>query len=614
MKKIDLLKKIEEAKIKQKAGNFLEANQIFQELLKSNNDSFDLLYSFGLFCRDLKNFNLAKRIFLNLINKFPSSINSYILLAEILKIENKFKDAERVLQKAVKINPNHGDLLYNFSLLYFALRNFDYATVYIDKAIKLSINNDIYKILKSEIYINKFKIDEALNILEDLNNINRIKKDRNKEIRINILLADAYLKKRKYEEAEIILLKLIKKYQRLEIAYLNLSILYNDKNQLSKSIQILKKGINLSPNFTPFYKNLASFYRNSGQLKLAIETNLFIISKNKFDFNSFYELSGIYDFKNHKNELNFLLNTKLENLNPNSKIYAAFAISNLFHKQGKFKESAKYLKIANDESMKYKKSDLSMKIKHTEFYRSLKIKNSNNKNLKNSSDYIFIVGMPRSGSTLLENILSLNPEVTDMGEVNFLEESIKESKDFEDVYDSYQKKVINQFPSSIVYTDKNLFNYMYCAVISNFFPKAKIINCIRNPLDNILSIYKANFLKQSFSFSLTDISNLYVHYFETMEEYKIKYGENIYDYYYEDLIKNPNDVIPGIINWLDWDWDEKYLSPHQNKRNVYTASSAQIRKKFYSSSIGIWKEYKELLEPAIEIIKTNKILGEKVEQ
>ncbi len=613
MKKIDLLKKIEEAKIRQKAGNHLEANQIFQLLLKSNNDSFDLLYAYGLFCKDLKNFNLAKRVFLNLIYKFPSSINSYILLAEILKFENKFKEAEGVLLKALKIDPNHGDLLYNFSLLFFALRNFDNALVYIDKAIKLSTNNDIYKLLKSEICINKFNIDEAIHILEDLNN-NRIKKDNNKEIRINILLSDAFLKKRKYEKAEIILLKLIKKYQGLELAYLNLSILYNHKNQLSKSIQILKKGINISPNFMPFYKNLATFYRNSGQIKLAIETNLFIISRNKFDFNSFYELSGIYDFKNHKNELNFLLDTKLEKLNPNSKIYAAFAISNLLHKEEKFKESAKYLKIANDESMNYKKSDLSLKIKHTEFYKSLIIKNSKNKYLKNSSNYVFVVGMPRSGSTLLENILSLNPEVTDMGEVNFLEESIKEAKDIEDVYDLYEKKVINQFQSSIIYTDKSLFNYMYCAIISNFFPKAKIINCIRNPLDNILSIYRANFLKQSFSFSLTDISSLYVHYFETMEEYKIKYGKNIYDYYYEDLIENPNKVIPRIINWLDWDWDEKYLSPHQNKRNVYTASSAQVRKKFYSSSIGIWKEYKELLEPAIEIIKTNKILREKISQ
>ena len=611
MEKIDLYKKIEAAKINQKAGNVLEANKIFQELLKSNRDSFDLLFAYGLFCRDLKKFNLAKRVFLTLINNFPSSISSYILLAEILRLENKFNDAERILQKAIQVDPNNGDLLYNFSLLYFASRNFDRAITYINKAIKLSTNNDTYKLLKSEIYINQYNIDEALKILEVLKK-KKVLQNNNNEVRVDILRANAYIKKRKYDEAEFILLDLIKKYRRLELAYLNLSILYRDKNQLNKSINILKKGISLSPDFMPFYTNLACFYRNSGQLRLAIETNLFIISKNKFDFNSFHELSGIYDFKNHQDELNFLLNTKIENLNPSSKIYAAFAISNLLHKQRKFKESAKYLKVGNDESLKYRKSDLSLKIKHIEFYKSIKFKDLKNKYFKNSCNYVFIVGMPRSGSTLLENILSLNPNVIDMGEVNFLEESVKETKNIENVHEIYQKKVNNQYETSSIYTDKNLFNYIYCPIIANFFPQAKIINCIRNPLDNILSIYRANFLNQTFSFSLPDIANLYIHYFETMREYKIKYGENIYDYYYEDLIDSPNKVVPKIISWLDWDWKEEYLSPHKNKRNVFTASSAQIREKFYSSSIGIWKEYEELLQPAIEIIKTNKILKAKI--
>ena len=163
-----MFKKIEVAKIAQKEGKVSEANKIFQELLKSNSDSFDLLYAYGLFCRDLRNFNLAKRVFLSLITKFPSSINPYILLAEILRQENKFKDAERVLKKAMNTDPNHGDLIYNISLLYFSIGNFDYALDFINKAIKLSINNDIYKLLKSEIYINKFNIDEALILLQDL--------------------------------------------------------------------------------------------------------------------------------------------------------------------------------------------------------------------------------------------------------------------------------------------------------------------------------------------------------------------------------------------------------------------------------------------------------------
>ena len=174
---------------------------IFQGLLKTNKESFDLLYAYGLFCREAKNFNLAKRVFQNLINKFPSSINPYILLAEILRLENKFKDAEQLLQNAMQIDPNHSDLLYNFSLLYFVSRNFDYALSFIDKAINLSKNNDIYKLLKSEIYINKYNLDEAIFILEGLKSKKSLT-DNNKVIRVDILLANAYTKKREFEKSE----------------------------------------------------------------------------------------------------------------------------------------------------------------------------------------------------------------------------------------------------------------------------------------------------------------------------------------------------------------------------------------------------------------------------
>ena len=237
MQKIALLKKIEEAKINQKAGKVSVANKTFQELLKSNGDSFDVLFAYALFCRDLKQLNLAKKVFLNLINNFPSSIRPYILLAEILRLENKFNEAEIVLQKALQAEPNHADLLYNFSLLYFTSRNFDYALTYINKAIKLSTNNDVYKLLKSEIYIDQYNMDEALKILEVLKN-KKVSKNNNNEIRINILISNAYIKKRKYDEAESILFDLIRKHRRLELAYLNLSMLYRDKNQLNKSIKI----------------------------------------------------------------------------------------------------------------------------------------------------------------------------------------------------------------------------------------------------------------------------------------------------------------------------------------------------------------------------------------
>ena len=84
------------------------------------------------------------------------------------------------------------------------------------------------------------------------------------------------------------------------------------------------------------------------------------------------------------------------------------------------------------------------------------------------------------------------------------------------------------------------------------------------------------------------------------------------EYNYEKLVKNPNKEIPKIINWLGWEWDEAYLAPHKNKRNVFTASSSQVRKKIYASSIRVWEEYEKLLTPAIEIVKSNELLKNRI--
>ena len=87
-----------------------------------------------------------------------------------------------------------------------------------------------------------------------------------------------------------------------------------------------------------------------------------------------------------------------------------------------------------------------------------------------------------------------------------------------------------------------------------------------------------------------------------MDEYKIRFQENIYDLNYDLLVKNPVEEIKLLINWLGWEWNESYLSPHLNKRAASTASNVQVRSEINSKSIGGWKNYKEMLKPAFEII------------
>ena len=94
--------------------------------------------------------------------------------------------------------------------------------------------------------------------------------------------------------------------------------------ELDKGISIIKKGISKFPNNVPLYKNLATIYKNNGLLKKAIEIHLLIIKKNEYDFNSYYELSTIYDFKDHKDNLNLLINTNINKLNISSKNICCF--------------------------------------------------------------------------------------------------------------------------------------------------------------------------------------------------------------------------------------------------------------------------------------------------
>ena len=124
-------------------------------------------------------------------------------------------------------------------------------------------------------------------------------------------------------------------------------------------------------------------------------------------------------------------------------------------------------------------------------------------------------------------------------------------------------------------------------------------------MDNILSIYRTNFLKQNFSSSLIDITNLYIYQHNLMEYYKKFYGDVIYSYKYDELVKNPSIEIPKLIEWLGWDWDDNFLNPQTNKRSVFTASSAQVRNKINKKGIGIWAKYEEILKPAIDLIEQN---------
>ena len=374
----EITKYIQIARENHKKGNIYQANEIYKKLINQKIYTYELLISYGLFCKEINNLKIAKNLFILSIKKYPSKINSYILLAEILRKENKVNDALKTLYAAKKIEKSNPDIDYNLSISYKTIKSFREAILSIDSAIKLQPKNQIYQILKADILVEFFKNEEAKKLLVNL----KLPNDSLLYFQKEILISKIFINQKKYKLAEEVLLELRKLFSKERILYLNLSDLYFKNKELEKGILILKEGIKNFPKFIPLRFNLGIMYRNLGLIELSIKTHLEILLDDQFNSNSYYELSTMYNFSNHNEQLKTLLNIEIENLSPKEKIYFCYSKSNAYHNNKDYKKSAYFLKIANDEKLKIQPSDLKRKLNTGEYFRNLKI--DQNLNLERS--------------------------------------------------------------------------------------------------------------------------------------------------------------------------------------------------------------------------------------
>ena len=388
--------------------------------------------------------------------------------------------------------------------------------------------------------------------------------------------------------------------------FLNSGEILKDLGRLDEAEIWIRRAISIKPDYVIAHNNLGNILRANNKLEEAESCYCRAITFNPDFVKAYYNLSTLTSTVENKIwEPKLFSESFLKNKSKNDQFIIFFARSNILHKRKNYKESAKYLELANQLKIFIRPSNSASLIKKSS---SLLLEtNKTNLNFKKEKKYpqsIFIVGMPRSGTTLTESIISMNSKVFALGEINALERSFKEwkkNKEKIDLVDLYLQR-INKIKSDIT-TNKWLYNYQYAGIISTQIPNSKIIHCYRNPLDNILSIYRANFPNgNEYTSSLVDCAHIYLDQKRVMNEYKKRYRENIYDLDYELLVKNPDEEIKFLIQWLGWKWDKSYLKPHLNQRSVITASDIQVRSKINSKSIGGWKNYKEMLKPVFEIL------------
>ena len=236
---------------------------------------------------------------------------------------------------------------------------------------------------------------------------------------------------------------------------------------------------------------------------------------------------------------------------------------------------------------------------------------------------VFVVGMPRSGTTLLASMLSNHPAVASAGELPTLGDLVAElpkmtaggkaypeaarhltAEAAEYLISGYEKRLRRDVDPSVPHVvDKNPLNFRHLGLIHLLFPEARIIHCRRQPLATCLSNYFQRFpLHMDFSFDLRNIGHFYKEYARLMEHWSKIPALKIIDVRYEDMILDTGQTARTLLGFLGLEWDERCVAPHTNRFPVETASQWQVRQPIYRDSLENWRHYEKHLGPLKEML------------
>ena len=297
-----------------------------------------------------------------------------------------------------------------------------------------------------------------------------------------------------------------------------------------------------------------------------------------------------------------------------------YTAAELLDRLGRYDEAFEHARLANDASRRpYDPRKYSYWVDHRiEYYTPAKLHDLPRASHRNRRP-VFIVGMPRSGTSLVEQILASHPQVYGAGELDTLSRISSSALNaggpegtrvYPDCLDAISLREANKLAGEYLsvisalnltatyVTDKMPLNFMYLGLIALLFPEAHVIHCTRNPMDTCLSCYFTNFaIGYDFSFDLGHLATFYRDYRRLMEHWRTVLNFPMLEVKYEAVVSDVEGQTRRLLEFLDLPWDERCLGFHQNARHVATASKHQVRRPIYGSSVGRWKHYEKYLAP-----------------
>lgn len=392
----------------------------------------------------------------------------------------------------------------------------------------------------------------------------------------------------------------------------NMAVIQGELRRDAAAKLLLQRALAINPTYPPALFNLALHFEEHGQQAEAIELFRRILEIDPNWHNALVRLAYAQTVRDAEGEVVRRLRRALRrsNLEPLVRESLHFALGKALDDCGRYDEAFEQYVLGNAASRprlaRYDHAIVEQGVDRVieAFGPELIAKAT----AVSEAPLVFVTGMFRSGSTLIEQVLAAHPAVTAGGEIEyFMRYPLSlDPADWPPIAQGYVDYLQRTFPGAGIVTNKRPDAYAYLGMLKAVFPNARFVNTVRDPRDTALSIFFQQFDgRMGYAADLADIAHFRRQYRRLMGHWCGLFGDAIFDADYDAFVRDPRAETERLLGFLGLPWHEGCLEFHRNENRVRTASVTQVREPLYARSSGRWRTYERQLAPYLPALEAD---------
>jgi len=593
--------------------------QCGQSAAELDPDSATIWSNLGIAYYDAKQYSQAEECHKRALAINPKQSCSLNNMGSICKINGKTTEAIEFYQAAIAASPQFAESFNNLGVIFLQQQEFTQAFDYLQRALILA---PTFADAHCNMGLTLLGLEQCDDALIHFENTLQLKPD---YAEAYYGIAKLHLLKHEFTESEYYIRKAIALNAQQVEFYRVLADIYNEQGDHEQALKYLDAALSIDDTLASLHISKGNVLMEAGRISEAESQFSNVTQDIVIDTRvlAHYCLVQLRKTTENSPSVKALLSIadNISEVSPNKQEYLYFSLGKCFDDLGDWPKAFDYF----TQGCKLKRKRITYNIAE-QFQLTEKLIQCFNKNTieylrafaNPSALPIFIVGMPRSGTTLVEQIISSHPDVYGAGELKYLNTLIQQpvknretkiyypeniqhlsSENCRAITDKYLFYLQRLSPNAMRITDKMPHNFIAIGLIHALFPHAKIIHVKRNPMDTCLSCYTKLFSHgQNYSYDLTELGQYYTCYERIMNHWRDILPPNAWlDIEYEDVVQNLETEAKRLIEFCDLTWEPACLAFHQSKRQVRTASFMQVRQPVYASSVERWRRFERELAP-----------------